>query len=82
MKRKNKANRWRQILPLNTIDAAIHGDRVAIGEVLEYYEPYIRTLATVKLYDASGCCYSFVDEDMQQLLRIKLDRELRHFEIR
>ncbi len=50
--------------PLETILAATREDSQAMDELVSFYRPYIWTLATRELYDASGCAHTVVDEQL------------------
>lgn len=68
--------------PLDTILAAMKEDPQAIEELTCFYRPYIRTLATRDLYDASGCAHTVVDERFCRELEIKLILSILKFQIR
>lgn len=68
--------------PLDTILAAMQEDPQAMDELTCFYRPYIRTLATRDLYDASGCTHPVVDEQLCRELEIKLIMSVLKFQIR
>lgn len=68
--------------PMETILAAMREDPQAMDELMRFYQPYIRTLATRDLYDASGCAHPVVDEQLCRQLEIKLIMSVLKFQIR
>ena len=68
--------------PLATILAAMQEDTQAMDELISFYQPYIRTLATKELYDAAGGTYTVVDEQVRRQLEIKLIASILKFQIR
>ena len=68
--------------PMDTILAAMRENPQAMDELTRFYRPYIRTLATRDLYDASGCPHPVVDEQLCRELEIKLIMSLLKFQIR
>ena len=68
--------------PLDTILAAMRENPQAMDELTRFYRPYIRTLATRDLYDASGCTHPVVDEQLCRELEIKLIMSVLKFQIR
>ncbi|MEG1884212.1 MAG: helix-turn-helix domain-containing protein [Clostridia bacterium] len=71
-----------QTPPLNTILAAMQEDPQAMDELTRFYRPYICTLATRHLYDASGSIHAVVDEQLCRELEIKLIMAVLKFRIR
>lgn len=59
-------------IPVSVILAAMHGDGLALTFVLVHYRSYIRSLSVRIFKDASGNEFSYVDEDMQHRLELKL----------
>ena len=59
-------------LNYNLIKKATTGDKVAINKIVSLYEPYIRTLASTRLFDSNGNEYIGIDVDLQENLRTKL----------
>ena len=52
-----------------------------MGELVSFYRPYIRALATRELYDASGCAHAVVDEQLCRQLEIKLIMSVLKFRV-
>lgn len=68
--------------PTETILAAMREDPQAMDKLTHFYRPYIRTLATRDLHDASGCTHPVVDEQLCRQLEIKLIMSVLKFQIR
>ena len=65
--------------PLNTIEAAVAGEKWALEKVLAYYADYIEELATVEIEQPDGNVKKVVDEDMKQQSGLKLLEEIPNF---
>ena len=59
-------------IPISVILAAMHGDDLALAVVLVHYRGYIRSLSIRKIKDTCGNEFSYVDEDMQHRLELRL----------
>ena len=59
-------------IPTSVILAAMHGDAMALAVVLVHYRCYIRSLSVRIFKDANGNEFSYVDEDMQLRLELRL----------
>lgn len=59
-----------------TICNAIKGNTEDMGKILAAYQPYIRTLATLKSIDVSGTKKFHLDRDAVQTLKKKLIEEI------
>lgn len=59
-------------LPYTVIAAAVRGEPGAVNTVVRHYSGYIAALSTRTSYDAHGCPYSQVDEDLRRRLETKL----------
>jgi hypothetical protein len=59
-------------LPFSTVEAAATGDPGALRAILKHYEGYILALSVVRLYDADGNPYAFVDEYLRRELELRL----------
>ena len=79
---KTKKNKQHYDLPpLNTILAAMQADALAMDELIQFYQPYIRTLSIRKLHDDFNCTYEVVDEQRCRELEIKLIMSVLKFQI-
>ena len=61
-------------LDLNTIEAAVAGEKWALEKVLAYYADYIEELATVEIEQPDGSVKKVVDEDLKQDYYVRLDQ--------
>lgn len=59
-------------IPISVILAAMHGDDLALTVALVHYRSYIRSLSVRIFKDANGNEFSYVDEDMQHRLELRL----------
>jgi hypothetical protein len=69
------------IISFPVIAAAASGDVDAINAVLKYYEGYIASLSTRRLYDDDGNSYMVVDEEMRRRLETKLITKIITFKV-
>lgn len=69
------------IISFPVIAAAASGDVDAINAVLKYYEGYIASLSTRRLYDDEGNSYMVVDEEMRRRLETKLITKIITFKV-
>ena len=67
--------------PYVLIVEALNENTKAIEQLIQFYQPYIRTLATKWLYDASGNTHHVVDEQICRQLEIKLISAILKFTI-
>lgn len=72
---------YRDLLPFSIIKAATEGDITAINQVLKHYQQYINALSTRRLYDENGDEHFYIDEEMKQLLEIKLISKILNFRL-
>lgn len=79
-KDSEKKPRYR-LLPRTIIQGATRGDADAIAAVLQRYEGYIAKLCTLVCYDENGIGHSYVDEEMQDILKEKLMLGIQTFEV-
>lgn len=77
-----KAFRPEPLPPFEWIEAAAHGDTLALCSLLKHYDGYINSLCTRKLKDEYGNTYSYVDEEMKNQLQVRLITRTLAFEIR
>ena len=61
-----------ELIPYPVIAAAVRGDPDAVNQVIDHYSGYIAALSTRTSYDAHGCPYSYVDEELRRRLETKL----------
>ena len=64
---------------METIRAAVAGEKWALDKVLECYGDEINRLATVKKRQPDGSTKAAVDEEIRQRLIAKLLEEIPHF---
>ncbi len=67
-----KENHSDKLLPFDVIVKASKGDELALCKVLEHYDGYIAKLCTCTFHDEYGNTYSYVDEDMRNILKARL----------
>lgn len=70
-----------QLLPFETIEAAIQGDITAINSVLAHFEGYITKLSTRALYDEHGILRPYIDFELKRRLETKLIIRILKFKI-
>jgi len=75
--KKEKSNK---AYSYETIIQAVHGDVVAINNIVDTYEAYICKLATVKTFDMAGNMYFHVDEELKRTLQTKLITSILKFD--
>ena len=67
-------------IPFEVVCAGLYGDEDGINRVLNYYDRYITKLSTMYVRNQYGeFLYSFVDEDLKQLMRIAIVRASKKF---
>jgi len=59
-------------LPTSVIERASNDDSEAMREVINHYSGYIRSLATVRVFDEYGNRYLIIDETLRSELEICL----------
>lgn len=64
-------------IPAETISKAIQGDKKAVKDVLEAYEPYITEQATVD----NGTSDEHIDKDLAQALRLTMLENIPKFSL-
>lgn len=57
-------------LDYETAYRAVHGDKEAQLEVLEYYDSYINALASVEEVTPDGHMRNYIDEDLKATIRL------------
>lgn len=74
-------NKKRKIISYEVIEKVLTNEVNAIYEVLKYYEPYINKLSLREYYDTYGKMIFVLDEDIKQMLQIKLVMKIIDFKI-
>lgn len=72
---------YKALLPFSIIKAATEGDISAINRVVNHYQQYINALSIRRLYDEGGNEHFYVDEEMRQVLEIKLISKILNFRL-
>lgn len=67
------------LLDLPTIRAAVAGEKWAVEEVINHYSDEIDILCTISEEQPDGSTTQHIDEDMRQLLILKLIEALPQF---
>jgi hypothetical protein len=68
-------------LEFNVIVLAVGGDVTSIKVIIDHYKPYLRELATKKLFDEYGNEYKYMDEAVRCQLENKLIKSVLDFKI-
>lgn len=68
-------------LDFEVIVLAVGGDLTSIKAIIEHYKPYLRELATKKLFDEEGNEYKYLDELLRCQLENKLIKSVLDFKI-
>lgn len=68
----NTLKKQNSILPFDTVEASASGDYDALRDIVNHYQNYILALSVVRLYDAEGTPYTFIDEDLRCELELRL----------
>lgn len=71
----------RILLPFSIIKAATEGDITAINHVVTHYQRYINTLSAWCLYDDNGNKHYYVDNEIRQMLEVKLIETVMKFKL-
>lgn len=58
-------------LTYETAHKAVHGDKDAQLEVLEYYDSYINALSSVEVVTPNGHMRRYVDKDLKAAIQLK-----------
>ena len=69
---KAASENGQNLLPFETIVAAVSGDEDGIRAVVSHYDRYITTLSIREQIDPDGIRKKYVDEDMKRWLTAKL----------
>lgn len=68
-------------LEFDVIVLAVGGDVTSIKVIIDHYKPYLRELATKKLFDEYGNEYKYMDEAERCQLENKLIKSVLDFKI-
>lgn len=68
-------------LEFEVIVLAVGGDITSIKMIIDHYKPYLRELATKKLFDEYGNEYKYMDEAVRCQLENKLIKSVLDFKI-
>lgn len=68
-------------LDFDVIVLAVGGDVTSIKVIIDHYKPYLRELATKKLFDEYGNEYKYMDEAVRCQLENKLIKSVLDFKI-
>ena len=68
-------------LEFDVIVLAVGGDVTSIKVIIDHYKPYLRELATKKLFDEYGNEYKYMDEAVICQLENKLIKSVLDFKI-
>ena len=68
-------------LDFDVIIQAVGGDVACVKLIIDHYMPYLRELATKRLYDEYGNEYKYVDETIRCQLENKLIKSVLEFKI-
>ncbi len=71
----------KELISIDIISAASHGDIDAINTILRHYKGYITALSMREVYDSDGNCYTILDEELKQRLETKLITKILEFKI-
>ena len=66
--------------PAETLCAALNCDNIAIQQLLQFYDPYINYICTIKLRNSEEQIVGrYIDEDNKQIVSITFIRAVRKF---
>lgn len=71
----------REVLPFEVIVLAIHGDVIAVNQVLKHFESYIMKLSQKTLFDEMGNPHIHVEPEIKRTLETKLIIAISNFEL-
>lgn len=80
VKRKMRGKRMEN-LDVETIRAAVNGEKEALMKVLEYYGPYIEEQAMIEVQQPDGSIRKELDEDLKESLIVALLEAIPEFEL-
>ena len=64
------------------IEKAVSGDKIAIMDLLEYYDAYISKVCLRPLYNKSGKVDMIVDTELKGRIQTELIQEILKFELK
>lgn len=73
---KEAPENGQNLLPFETIVAAVSGDEDAIRAVVNHYDRYITTFSIREQLDSDGIRRKYVDEDLKCWLTAKLMQKI------
>jgi len=68
-------------LEFEVIELALKGDVTSVNKIIDHYNPYLRELATKKLFDEYGNEYRYMDESIRCQLENKLIKSVLKFKM-
>ena len=68
-----------QLVPYNKILKASQGNTEEINSIINYYKPYITTLATIECTSQDGKVYYVIDDEIYNRIKIKLIKKILNF---
>lgn len=68
-------------LDFDVIVSAVGGDMTSVQVIIDHYNPYLRELATKKLFDEYGNEYKYMDESVRCQLENKLIKSVLDFKV-
>jgi hypothetical protein len=68
-----------QLVPYNKILKASQGNTEEINWIINYYKPYITTLATIECTSQDGKVYYVIDDEIYNRIKIKLIKKILNF---
>ncbi|MDU2157754.1 helix-turn-helix domain-containing protein [Clostridium sp.] len=68
-----------QLIPYNKILKASQGNTEEINWIINYYKPYITTLATIECTSQDGKVYYVIDDEIYNRIKIKLIKKILNF---
>lgn len=71
----------REVLPFEVIVLAIHGDVIAVNQVLKHFEPYVMKLSQKTLFDEMGNPHIHIEPEIKRTLETKLIIAITNFEL-
>lgn len=82
MRRRKAEQNNTNLIAKHIIVAAVNGNPIAMGRIVNHYAPYINTLSIRTLYDEYGNPVHVIDDHMRLALEAKLMHAITKFTIR
>lgn len=76
-----RSDEMRAYLEIETIQAAVAGEKRALDKVLEYYSPFLEEQATIEVHQPDGSVKKESDEDLKQELIMALLEAIPNFQM-